>query len=75
METVITPCMFVRNQSCKGHNLIITCQPRDYCDAQTDGNPEPQTATGYRITPAVQTARSLSISMDPLTSIWLANNL
>jgi hypothetical protein len=67
--------MSLQNQSCKGHNSIITCQPRDYYDAQTDGNPGPQAATSYRITPGVHTFRSLSIYMDPLTSIWLANNL
>ena len=74
-ETVITPCMFLQNQLCKGHNLIITWQPCDYHDAQTDGNPGPQTATSYRITPGVHTVLSLSIYTDPLTSIWLAKNL
>jgi len=75
METVITPCMFLQNQSCEGHNLITTCQPCDYYDAQNDGNPGPQTAASYHITPGVHKVHSLSISTDPLTSIWLANNL
>jgi len=54
---------------------LITFQPCDYYDAQNDENPGPQTAASYRITPGVHTVHSLSISTDPLTSIWLANNL